>query len=99
MNETLRVNGRARITTDAETLAPLAVQGKAPKVGLVVEIEEVFLHCAKALMRSKLWDPETRIDRKTFPSMGRMLADQIEGLEHNPENEQADREKLLNSLY
>ena len=81
MNETLRVNGRATITAEPALLEPLAVQGRAPKTGIVVEVEEAFLHCAKALMRSKLWDPETRIERKTFPSLGRMIADQIGGVD------------------
>ena len=81
MNETLRVNGRATITADAALLEPLAVQGRAPKTGILVEVEEAFLHCAKALMRSKLWEPETRIERKAFPSLGRMIADQIGGVD------------------
>ena len=76
MNETLRVNGQAAITTDEDVLSPLAVNGKAPKSGLVIKVEETFLHCAKALMRSKLWDPERHIDRKSFPSLRRILADQ-----------------------
>lgn len=98
MNETLRVNGRARITTEEALLAPLAVRGKAPQAGIVVEIEEVFLHCAKALIRSKLWHPETQIDRKTFPSLGRMLADQIEG--QDPEQaERAIEEGYRTGLY
>jgi PPOX class probable FMN-dependent enzyme len=81
MNETLRVNGRATITADAALLEPLAVQGRAPKTGILVAVEEAFLHCAKALMRSKLWDPVTRIERRTFPSLGRMIADQIGGVD------------------
>jgi PPOX class probable FMN-dependent enzyme len=87
VDETLRVNGRARVTTDAALLAPLAVQGKVPATGLVVEVEEVFLHCAKALIRSRLWDPATRIERASFPTLGRMLADQIGGMDA----EEADR--------
>lgn len=81
MSEMLRVNGRAVITTDAALLDPLSVNGKPPKSGLLVTVEEAYLHCAKALIRSDLWNPEKHIDRKTFPSMGRMLADQIEGLD------------------
>lgn len=77
VNETLRVNGRAHITTDESLLAPLAVRGKLPATGLLVEVEEVFLHCAKALIRSKLWEPESRVAKGTIPSLGRMLADQI----------------------
>ena len=56
--DTLRVNGRACIVRDEEILAPLAVQGKRPKVAIGVEIEECFLHCAKAFKRSALWRPD-----------------------------------------
>ena len=77
LNETLRVNGRAEITRDAALLAPLAMQGKAPKTGLLIHIDEVFLHCAKALLRSKLWDPERHIDRAAFPPIGQVYADHI----------------------
>ena len=83
MNETLRVNGQATITTDNTILDPLAVNGKTPKSGLVIKVDETFLHCAKALMRSKLWEPERHIDRKSFPSLRRILSDQT-GL-HSPE--------------
>ena len=81
MNETLRVNGRAAITTAGALLAPLAVNGKVPQSGLLVRVEEAFLHCGKALIRSRLWDPERQIDRTSLPSLGRMIAEQIEGLE------------------
>lgn len=77
MDETLRVNGRAEITTDPALLAPAAVDGRAPRSGLLVSVEEAFLHCAKAFLRSRLWDPGAQIDRKAFPSLGRMIADQV----------------------
>ena len=77
INETLRVNGRARITTDPAVLAQHAAHGKLPRSVMFIEVEEVFLHCAKALMRSKLWDPGLHVDRKDFPSMGQCLAEQI----------------------
>lgn len=80
VNETLRVNGRVEITTDPALLEPMAVNGRAPKSGLLVTVVDAYLHCAKALIRSDLWNPERRIDRASFPSMGRMLADQIDGL-------------------
>jgi PPOX class probable FMN-dependent enzyme len=79
INETLRVNGHARITNDAELLAPLAVQGKKPPSGLLVEVKEAYLHCGKALIRSKLWDPASRIERSRYPSLGKILVDQIGG--------------------
>ncbi len=81
MNETLRVNGRAEIVTDPALLEPLAVQGKPPLSALRITVEEAFLHCAKAFIRAKLWDPDSRVDRASFPTLGRMLADQIQGLD------------------
>jgi hypothetical protein len=81
MNETLRVNGRAELITDRALLEPLAVGGKVPLSGIVVRIEEAYLHCAKALIRSKLWDPAVQIDRKIFPTLGQMIADQIDGID------------------
>jgi len=97
MNETLRVNGRAEITTDPALLTPLAVKGKHPLSGIVVRVEEAFLHCGKALIRSRLWDPETRIDRTSFPSLGKMVADQIGGLDADEAQahvEESYRERL-----
>lgn len=77
INETLRVNGKASITVDEALLAPLAVQDRMPRSGLLVKVEQMYFHCAKALIRSKLWDPETRVERNSFPTLGRVLADQI----------------------
>ena len=57
MAEILRINGLARVTDDAALLAPSAVQGRAPKVGLLIEVREAYLHCAKAINRAALWDP------------------------------------------
>ena len=81
MNETLRINGRAEISTDPALLARFAVNGKAPLSVMLVAVEEAFLHCAKALIRSDLWNPEKRIDRESFPTLGQMVADQIEGVD------------------
>jgi len=97
MNETLRVNGRGSIVTDPALLEPLAVQGKAPSSALLVEVEEAFLHCAKAFLRSKLWDPDAQVDRKRFPSLGRMIADQIADVDAEAADErieEAYRERL-----
>jgi len=86
MNETLRINGTARITDDARLLAPSAVNNRPPKVGLVVAIEEALLHCAKALIRSALWDGSKHIDRASLPTYAQMLLDHVKGLTHE-ENE------------
>jgi PPOX class probable FMN-dependent enzyme len=79
INETLRVNGAVRVTIDPALLAPLAVAGKMPTAGLLVAIEEVYFHCGKPLIRSDLWNPDRGIERAHFPSLGRILADQIAG--------------------
>ena len=81
MDETLRVNGTATILADAALNARFAVDGKLPKTVMRIAIREVYLHCAKALMRSHLWDPERHIDRSSFPSMGEMMRDQIGAVE------------------
>jgi len=70
IDETLRVNGTGRIVTDAALLAPLAAHGKIPATGLLVSLTEVFFHCGKALIRSKLWDPSRHVARDSFPPSG-----------------------------
>jgi PPOX class probable FMN-dependent enzyme len=77
VNETLRVNGTARITTDAAVLAPTAVNGKMPRSGILVMATEVYFHCGKALIRSDLWNPAKQIARSDFPSLGRIITEQI----------------------
>jgi hypothetical protein len=76
IEETLRLNGKASITRDAALLDDMAVQGQKPALGIKIEIDTVFFHCAKALKRSRLWDPETRIDRGDFPRYGQIVKDQ-----------------------
>ena len=71
VGDTLRVNGRATIVTDTELLDPLAVEGKTPKLGLLIEIEQVFTHCSKAFLRSHLWDAERHVDRSELPTSAR----------------------------
>lgn len=77
--ETLRVNGRAKISTDPSLREPLAIKGKLPISVLKVTVEEAFLHCAKALIRAQLWDAESQIERSCYPTYGQVLADQIAG--------------------
>ena len=73
IGDTFRVNGRARIVDDAELLAPCAVDGKVPRLGLLVSIEEAYTQCSKALIRSDLWNPEHHVDRSELPSSGEIL--------------------------
>ena len=98
INETLRVNGRARITTDPELLEPLAVNGKIPRSGILIAAEEVYFHCGKALIRSDLWNPDKHVKRSDFPSLGRILADQIGGISIE-ESERFTAESYRTRLY
>jgi uncharacterized protein len=74
VSETMRVNGRAAISTDPELLESFKVDGKAPRCVIVVTIERAYFQCAKAIVRSKLWDPAMRIERAKLPSTGAMVA-------------------------
>lgn len=70
VGDTFRVNGRATLTTDAALLLPCAVEGKTPRLGILVDIDEAYTQCSKALLRSQLWDPSRFVDRATLPSAG-----------------------------
>ena len=73
MDETLRINGKVRLTRDPELLESMAFQGKLPKLAIVVDVQEVFTHCPKAFVRSKLWSDENRIERSELPSFAELL--------------------------
>lgn len=80
MTEMLRLNGRARISTDPNLKSQFQTDGHLPVSVIVIAIDQVYLHCSRALQRSALWDVSRQIDRgREFPSMGRMLADQVQG--------------------
>ena len=98
VNETLRVNGRAQVTTDPALLEPLAVNGKMPRSGILVAADEIYFHCGKALIRSDLWNPQKQIRRSEFPSLGRILADQIGGI-NAEESERYTADSYRNRLY
>ena len=72
---TLRVNGRAHLSADPELLASFATEGKAPRSVIVMKIEELYFQCARAIVRSDLWNPDKRVDPKTLPTPGQILAD------------------------
>jgi len=73
VGETFRVNGRATLTTDAELLAPCLVEGKVPRLGILVDIDAAYTQCSKAFLRSDLWNPTHHIDRAALPSNGAIL--------------------------
>jgi hypothetical protein len=71
--ETFRVNGRATLTTDPRLLAPCAVEGRAPRLGIIVDIEAAYTQCSKAVLRSELWDPDRFVDQTALPTNGEIL--------------------------
>ena len=73
VGDTFRVNGRAVIVEDEELLAPCVVDGKIPRLGILVSIEEAYTQCSKALIRSDLWNPEKHIERSELPGTGEIL--------------------------
>jgi len=88
VRETLRVNGRATISTDPGLRQGMAERGKAPASVLLVAIEELFFHCGKALIRSDLWNPQRHAPAGTIPPIGRMVADQLGTID--PDQAEAD---------
>jgi PPOX class probable FMN-dependent enzyme len=99
LRETLRVNGRAQVTTDPELLQPCTVQGKVPRSGILVTAEEVYFHCGKALIRSDLWNPAKHLALKDFPSLGIIIADQIGQQVKTEEAERLTEESYRTRLY
>ena len=98
INETLRVNGRASVTTDPALLEPLAVNGKAPRSGILVAAEEIYFHCGKALIRSDLWNPAKHVAQADFPSLGRIITEQI-GTGSVEDAERSTAESYRTRLY
>jgi len=90
VTDTFRVNGRATITVDAALLAPCAVEGKLPRLGILVDIDEAYTQCSKAFLRSHFWDPERFVDPATMPTGGQVHR-AIQGTEFDAE--QYDRER------
>ena len=99
VNETLRIRGRATITTDPALTGAMRVDGKAPATVVRVAVERVFFQCSRALMRSGLWDPASRVARNTLPSAGDMIAAASEGREGGQAYDQGLAARLAASLY
>jgi uncharacterized protein len=99
VDETLRVNGTVEITDDEKLRERFRGDGRgAPRTVLVVTVREAYLHCAKALMRSRLWDAEAQVPRETLPTMGEMMRDHV-GSTEEPEPQEAMVERYREILY
>ncbi|WP_322011485.1 pyridoxamine 5'-phosphate oxidase family protein [Paraburkholderia sp. J12] len=103
VGETLRVNGRGRLSDDPALLAAFAVDDKPPRSVLVIDVESVYFHCSKAIVRSHLWDASHHVERSALPSAGTMLrrinVEQY-GESFDAETYEAGlAERIKNSLY
>jgi uncharacterized protein len=97
--ETIRVNGRAAISTDPALCESFVFAGKTPRTVIIVTVERVYFQCSKAIVRSKLWDPATRIDRATLPTSGTILAHISKGAIGGPEHDRAAPERIKATIY
>ena len=95
VNETLRLNGTAEISVAPELLDRWTVNGRHPRSVLKLTVREAYLHCAKALLRSKLWEDDYKVDRDALPSYGQMLKDQIPTVKEST----AELEELIARSY
>jgi PPOX class probable FMN-dependent enzyme len=99
IGETLRVNGRAAISADPALCESFTVQGKAPRSVLVITVDRVYFQCQKALVRSKLWEPASRIERSALPSTGTMIAALSQGTVDGEAFDRAYPERLRQTIY
>jgi PPOX class probable FMN-dependent enzyme len=99
VGETMRINGRARISTDPKLTESFAMNGKVPKCVLVVTVERAYFQCTKAIIRSKLWDPKSIVDRKTLPTPGSILAELTDGKMGGPKHDEAAPARIKETIY
>jgi PPOX class probable FMN-dependent enzyme len=96
---TLRVNGRARVSANADLLASFGIDGKAPRTVIVMTVDEIYFQCARAIVRSDLWNPDKRVDPKSLPTPGQILADMSENRVGGEEYDRAWPERARQSLW
>jgi uncharacterized protein len=99
VGETMRVNGRASISTDPKLTASFAINGKTPRCALIITVERAYFQCTKAIIRSKLWDPASKVDRKTLPTPGAILAELTDGKMGGPEHDRLAPERIKQTIY
>ena len=96
---TLRINGRARVSADRTLLESFRVDGKTPRTVIVMTVEEIYFQCARAIVRSDLWNPDKRVDPKTLPTPGQILAEMSENRVGGEEYDRAWPERARQSLW
>jgi len=96
---TLRVNCRAQVSTRAELLASFRIEGKAPRTVIVITVEDIYFQCARAIVRSDLWNPEKHVDPKTLPTAGQILAEMSDNRVGGDDYDRAWPERARRSLW
>jgi PPOX class probable FMN-dependent enzyme len=96
---TLRVNGRAQVSVDPDLLTSFKVDGKAPRSVIVMTVDEIYFQCARAIVRSDLWNPDKRVDPKSLPTPGQILADMSENRVGGEEYDRAWPERARQTLW
>ena len=96
---TLRVNGRARVSADADLLASFKVDGKAPRTVIVMTVDEIYFQCARAIVRSDLWNPDRRVDPESLPTPGQILAEMSENRVGGEDYDQAWPERARQTMW
>jgi PPOX class probable FMN-dependent enzyme len=96
---TLRVNGRARVSADPELLGSFSVEGKTPRSVIVMTVEEIYFQCARAIIRSHLWDPGRHVDLKTLPTPGEILAEMSKSRVGGEEYDKAWLERARKTMW
>jgi predicted pyridoxine 5'-phosphate oxidase superfamily flavin-nucleotide-binding protein len=96
---TLRVNGRAQVSVDPDLLASFQVDGKAPRTVVVMTVDEIYFQCARAIVRSDLWNPDKRVDPRTLPTPGQILAGMSENRVGGEDYDRAWPERARQTLW
>jgi len=99
VGETMRINGRAKISTDPKLTESFVMNGKAPKCVLVVTVERAYFQCTKAIIRARLWDEASKVDRTTLPTPGSILAEITDGKMGGPEHDRRAPERITQTIY
>jgi uncharacterized protein len=96
---TLRVNGRAQVSVHPDLLASFEVDGTAPRTVIIITVDEIYFQCARAIVRSDLWNPDKRVDPKTLPTPGQILADMSDNRVGGEHYDRAWPERARQSLW
>lgn len=99
VGETMRVIGRAKISTDPALRQSFVMNGKVPTCVVVVAMEKAYFQCTKAIVRSRLWDPSLHVDRRTLPTAGDIIAERTGGKMGGPEHDRLAPERIKATIY